>query len=66
MGGDSGHEDNDLGWVMTSRHSVPTDPVIIDRWIAVGWTVVCPDFERPNHTIMRWSGSGDPRKPHHE
>jgi hypothetical protein len=48
---------------MTSRHSVPTDPAIIDRWLSVGWAVWGPDFDRPDHTVMRWAGIGNPRRP---
>jgi len=49
---------------MTDRVSVPTSE--IERWVAVGWSVVCPDFDRPNHTHMRWTGLGEPRSPHGE
>jgi hypothetical protein len=46
---------------MTDSVSVPTSDIM--PWIAVGWSVVCPDFDRPNHTRMRWAGVGEPRKP---
>jgi hypothetical protein len=48
---------------MTDRVSIPTDQATIDRWIAAGWAVVCPDFERPNHTLMRWDRAGEPVQP---
>lgn len=48
---------------MISPHSVQTDPATIDRWISAGWAYVCPDFERPNMTVLRWTGLGDPRAP---
>jgi hypothetical protein len=46
---------------MTDRVSIPTSQ--IGRWIAAGWSVVRPDFDRPNHTLMRWAGVGEPREP---
>lgn len=49
---------------MTDIVSVPTQDIA--RWIAVGWAVVCPDFDRPNHTRLRWDGVGEPRQPHGE
>lgn len=48
---------------MISPHSVPTDPAMLDRWIKAGWAVVCPDFDRPDRTIMRWTGLGEARRP---
>lgn len=51
---------------MTDSVSVPTDQATIDRWIAAGWAVVCPDFDRPNHTRLRWAGIGEPRSPYGE
>lgn len=49
---------------MTDRVSVPTDQATIDRWIAAGWAVVSPDFDRADRTLMRWAGIGEPREPH--
>lgn len=48
---------------MISPHSVPTSSATIDRWIKAGWAVVCPDFDRPDRTIMRWAGLGEARRP---
>lgn len=48
---------------MISPHSVQTDPATIDRWISAGWAYVRPDFERPDMTVLRWTGLGDPRAP---
>jgi hypothetical protein len=46
---------------MTDRVSVPTPDIA--RWIAAGWAVVHPDFDRANHTLLRWAGTGEPREP---
>ncbi len=49
---------------MTDSVSVPTHDIA--RWIAAGWAVVRPDFDRANHTLLRWAGSGEPREPRTE
>jgi hypothetical protein len=46
---------------MTDSVSVPTADIM--PWIAAGWSVVCQDFDRPNHTRLRWDGIGEPQQP---
>lgn len=44
------------------RRSVPTNDIV--PWVTVGWAVVCPDFDQPDYTVIRWTGTGEPREPH--
>lgn len=44
-----------------NRRSVPTSD--IDAWIDAGWSYVCPDFDRPNHSIVKWQRTGEPQQP---
>lgn len=46
---------------MGNRRSVPTSE--IQAYWDVGWSYVCPDFDKPGHSIVEWLSPFDPVMP---
>jgi len=43
------------------RKSVPTRGV--HEWWLLNWEYIMPDFSKPGHSIIEWSGAGAPLEP---